>query len=138
MEHPMSAELARRWFTEVWREGGEATVMELMAEDCIGQMEGADIRGRAQFLIARQQMMDTFPDLQLTVDDLIAQGDQAAVRWQVRATHHGGGLGVPATGQPVTFRGQTWMEFRNGKIVRGWDSWNLGGLIQSLAPAPKA
>ena len=134
----MSADLARRWFTEVWRPGGEATVMELMDEYAIGKMEGVDIDGRDQFLIARQQLMDTFPDLQLTVEDIIAEGDKVAVRWRASATHRGHGLGVPATDQPVSFRGITWAEFRNGKVIRGWDSWNLGGLVQSLAAMTKA
>ena len=37
--------------------------------------------------------------------------------------------------RPVSFRGVTWLELRDGRIVRGWDSWNLGGLISSLTSA---
>ena len=53
----------------------------------------------------------------------------------VKATHRGPGLGMPPTNQAVTFRGTTWLEFRNGQIVRGWDSWNLGGVIMTLKEA---
>jgi hypothetical protein len=36
---------------------------------------------------------------------------------------------------PVSFRGMTWPEFKDGRSVRGWDSWNLGGLLQTLQAA---
>ena len=100
-------------------------------------MEGADVHSRDEFLIARRQLLDTFPDLRIVIDDLIEQGDKVAVRWRVSGTHEGHGLGLPGTGQPVTFRGMTWAEFKDGKVVRGWDSWNLGGLIQTLQSAPR-
>ena len=126
------ARVARRWFTEVWRPGGEATVDELMTPDAIGWMEGREVTGPADFKDARQQLLDTFPDLDLKVEDMIAEGSKVAVRWSVRATHRGRGLGIPPTQRTVSFRGITWLEFNEGRIVRGWDSWNLGGLISSL------
>jgi predicted ester cyclase len=72
------------------------------------------------------------------VDDLIEQGNKVAVRWSVRATHTGRGLGLMPTNQPVAFRGMTWMEIRDGKFVRGWDSWNMGALMQTLASGTAA
>ena len=127
-----NATIARRWFREVWVEGGEATVDELLARDAIGWMEGRDVHGRQDFQNARRQLLDTFPDLAITVEDVVEQDDKVVVRWNVQATHRGPGLGVPATNRRVSFRGMTWMELRDGQIVRGWDSWNLGGLIQTL------
>lgn len=126
------AALARRWFTEVWRPGGAATVDALLASDAVGWMEGRAVNGRDDFKDARQQLLDTFPDLALTVEDLLSTGEKVAVRWRVRATHRGRGLGIPPTNRTVSFPGITWLEFSEGRIVRGWDSWNLGGLISSL------
>ena len=132
-----NAAIARRWFREVWAPGGERTVDELLDRDSIGWMEGREIRGVADFKEARQVLLDTFRDLEITVDDVIQEGDRVAVRWTVNATHTGDGLGVRATNRQVSFRGMSWLEIRNGRVVRGWDSWNLGGLIQSLAqPEP--
>ena len=127
-----NAESARRWFTEVWVPGGEKTVHELMAEDATGYMEGADLRSREEFLVEREKLLHAFPDLAIRVDDVIEQGSKVAVRWSVRATHNGDGLGVPASHRRVSFRGMTWLEFKDGRIVLGWDSWNLGGMLQSL------
>ena len=108
------------------------TVDALLAPDAVGWMEGREVNGPADFKDARQQLLDTFPDLALSVEDMLTQGDNVAVRWSVCATHRGRGLGIPPTHRAVSFRGITWLEFRNGQIVRGWDSWNLGGLISSL------
>ena len=133
-----NAAIARRWFREVWQAGGDATVDQLLSEDAVGWMEGRVVNGAQEFKDARTQLLDAFPDLVLTVDDIMEQDDKVAVRWSVRATHGGPGLGMPATNRPVTFRGMTWMELRDGQIVRGWDSWNLGALIMTLKEAAVA
>lgn len=127
--------LTRRWFREVWAEGGDLAVDRLMASDGHGWIEGGFAKSPAEFKAARQQLLTAFPDLAISVDDLIVDGDKVAARWTVEATHLGEGLGVAPTGKRVAFRGMTWMEWRNGKMARGWDSWNLGGLIQELASA---
>lgn len=124
---------ARRWYAEVWAPGGEAVVDELMAENVVGSMEGLEIRSRDEFHAAREQLLSTFTDLTMSVDDVIEEGDKVAVRWHVNATHGGDGLGMPATHRRVAVRGISWIEFENGQITRGWDSWNLGALLQSLA-----
>ena len=122
----------RRWFTEVWKPQGESTVHELMAEDIIGYMEGVEVRSRSEFLVERRRLLGAFPDLEIVLDDCIENGSKAVARWHVTATHTGDTLGFPATNQKVVFRGMTWLEFRDGRIVLGWDSWNRGGLLQSL------
>ena len=85
-----------------------------------------------EFLAERRRLLGAFPDLAITVDDVIADGAKVAVRWHVTATHKGDTLGIPASNREVSFRGMSWLEFADGRIVRGWDNWNLGGLIQSL------
>jgi steroid delta-isomerase-like uncharacterized protein len=127
-----NAERARRWYQEVWVPGGEATVHELMADRIAGCMEGVDVQTREQFLAERRRLLDAFPDLVIVADDVIAEGAKVAVRWHVNATHKGDSLGFAASNRRVSFRGMTWLEFDDGRVVRGWDNWNLGGLIQSL------
>jgi predicted ester cyclase len=56
----------------------------------------------------------------------------AVVHWACEGTHEGNGLGFPATGRKVSFRGMTWIRFSGDKMVEGWDCWNQGGLIESL------
>ena len=123
---------ARRWYKEVWVAGGERTVHELMSERVVGLMEGADIHSRDEFLGERQRLLEAFPDLAIVADDVISEGAKVVVRWRVNATHKGDSLGFPASNRRVSFRGMTWLEFDGGQIVRGWDSWNLGQVLQTL------
>ena len=128
--------IVRRWFDEVWKPGGEATVDQLMARDGVGWLEGRVVNGPNEFKDARRQMLSALRDLVVSIDDLVDQGDKVVVRWNARAVHGGGGFGIAPTNMPVSFRGITWIELKDGMIVRGWDSWNLGGLLQTLSQAP--
>lgn len=129
---PDNVVLARRWFEEIWVAGGEPVVDELMAGDAVGWMEGRTVTGPHDFKDARRTLLHVFPDLSIKVEDTIEQDAKVAVRWTARATHRGEGLGVPPTNRKVAFRGITWLEFRDGRVVRGWDSWNLGALLAEL------
>jgi steroid delta-isomerase-like uncharacterized protein len=128
-----NATLARRWFAEVWVRGGDATVRELMAEHVIGHMEaGVDIHSREEFLNERRKFLDAFADLSLVVEDVIEESSKVVVRWRATATYKGDNLASAVARRQLSFRGMTWLEFEHGQIVLGWDSWNLGGLLQSL------
>jgi steroid delta-isomerase-like uncharacterized protein len=126
---------ARRWFREVWVPGGESAVDALMADHVQAVQEGGTITRREQFVEVRRGLLNAFPDLKVAVDDVIGEGANVVVRWSVEATHAGDFLDIKATNRPVSFRGMTWLEFSDGRIVRGWDSWNMGALIQSLKAA---
>ena len=132
-----NAVLAKRWFDEVWNRRLDATVQELFHHEGVGHLEGRDVRGPAEFLPVRAALLDAFPDLRVIVDATVSEGTDVVVRWSATGTHRGGGLGIPASQRPASFRGVTWLRFADGKIVEGWDSWNLGRLFQELAAPAK-
>ncbi len=123
---------AIRWMEEVWNQRRDATIDELLAEDGIGHMEGGDVRGREEFRKVRAALLGAFPDLRIEIEDTLAEGDHVVVRWRVAGTHGGDHFGFPATQRAVEFRGITWMTFREGMLVEGWDGWNQGALLQAL------
>jgi steroid delta-isomerase-like uncharacterized protein len=84
------------------------------------------------FIAARTALLEAFPDFRVTVEAVIAQGNDVAVRWSASGTHLGESLGFPASNRPAAFRGITWLTFEDGRIVKGWDAWNQGRLIQDL------
>jgi steroid delta-isomerase-like uncharacterized protein len=132
-----NAALARRWFEEVWNQRRTQTIDDLLAPEGVGHLEGQETRGPEPFKAARAALLGAFPDLRVTVEATLAEGDDVVVRWSAAGTHQGDQLGVPASGRRARFRGMTWLRFNRGRIVEGWDSWNLGGLLQDLsAPAP--
>ena len=128
-----NVELARRWMDEVWNKRIEATIEEMLAPEAIGHSEGnPDFHGIAAFREYRGAYLAAFPDLQIEVQDAIGSGDEVAVRWRVRGSHGGDGLGIASTGKAVDFWGITWLRLSGGQIVEGWDAWNQGGLMQRL------
>ena len=128
--------LARRWFEEVWNQRRDDTVRELLHAERVGHLEGMDVHGPEEFLAARAALLAAFSGMRVTVDATVADGEDVVTRWSARGTHDGDGLGIPASQRPVTFEGITWMRVRDGRIVEGWDRWNLGSLLETLrAPA---
>ena len=125
--------LALRWFEEVWNQRRTDTIDELLTDESVSYSESGPLRGSREFRErAHAVSLSAFPDLRITVEGTVAEGDEVVVRWSVQATHLGDGLGFPPTGRAVSFRGMTWIRFRDGKMIEGWDCWNQAGLIQSL------
>jgi steroid delta-isomerase-like uncharacterized protein len=122
-----------RWFEEVWNQRRTDTIDELLTDESVSYSESGPLRGKQEFQErAHAVFLAAFPDLQITVEGTVAEGDVVVVRWSVRATHLGDGLGFPATWRAVSFRGMTWIRYRDSKMIEGWDCWNQAGLIQSL------
>jgi predicted ester cyclase len=127
--------LALRWFEEVWNRQLGATVEEVFAPAAVGHMEGVEVVGPAEFHKVRAALLAAFPDLQLTAEDTVAEGNKVVVRWRATGTHLGEGFGIRATRAAITVRGMTCLRIENGRIVEGWDAWNQGALIESLRAA---
>jgi len=125
--------LMRRWFQEIWNERRIETIYELLAADAVGHLEGEDIVGPDPFVKHFSDLLKTFPDLRVSVDEVVAQKDSVAVRWTVAGTHQGAGLGLAPTGRSVRVRGMTLAHVRDGRIVEAWDSWDRTGLSHALS-----
>jgi predicted ester cyclase len=73
-----------------------------------------------------------FPDLRLTVEDQVAEGDKVVTRWRGEMTHLGELGGVPPTGNRVTISGITIDRFEDGKIVEAWRSMDTLALLRGI------
>src|SRR6185503_9308861 len=96
--------LAQRWFEEVWNQGLESTIDELLSPEGVGfglAATDTEVHGPTEFKPFVRNMRDAFPDLHIAVEDTVAEGDKVAVRLRVTGTHKGGGLGVAPTGRKV-------------------------------------
>ena len=127
-------QVARRWFQEVWNNKNPAVISELMDASAVGVTEGGEIKGPDQFRAAvYEPLVQAFPDAKISLDGLIAEGDDVVIRWTVTATHKGPLMHLEPTERRVRFSGMTWQRFRDGKIVGGSDSYNFHGLIAFLS-----
>ncbi len=121
-----------RWFEQVWNQRNADTIFAMLGPDAVGHLEHGDLVGPEAFAQVHQAILAAFPDLHVTVEGAVAEGDDVVVHWSATATHRGEFFGVAPTGKQVRFRGMTWHRYREGRLVEGWDSWNLGGLVQDL------
>jgi steroid delta-isomerase-like uncharacterized protein len=65
-------------------------------------------------------LLEAFPDLHVTVEDMIAEGDKVVVRNTVTGTHRGEYMGLPPTGKSVTYNEIFIFRFVNGRIAETW------------------
>lgn len=77
-----------------------------------------------------------FPDMQYTVEMLVADGDQVAVLYSWTGTHTADLGGMPATGKRVTATGAIFCRLANGRIVEQWDIDDRLSVIQQLGVPP--
>jgi steroid delta-isomerase-like uncharacterized protein len=77
-----------------------------------------------------------FPDLHLTIEDQIAEGDKVVIRWTAHGTHKGNFMGIPPTGKEAVVTGITIDRFANGKTVEAWNNSDDLGLLQQLGVVP--
>ena len=65
-------------------------------------------------------LLRAFPDLHVTVEDLIAEGDKVVARNSVTGTHQGEYMGLPPTGRTVTYNEIFIFRFADGRIAETW------------------
>ena len=83
-----------------------------------------------------RSMVGGFPDVQATVQDLLADEDRVIERITVRAKHTGEFHGIPATGRAVTWTGIHIYRFEDGKIAELWSEIDFLGLFVQLGVVP--
>jgi steroid delta-isomerase-like uncharacterized protein len=76
------------------------------------------------------------PDLQITTDDLVAEGDQVTKRWTIHATHTRDLSGLPPTGKRIELSGLELFRLVDGKIVECWTAYDNLSLLQQLGAIP--
>lgn len=130
----MSAAIARRWFEEVWNKRNVAVIDEIADHNTVAHHEWGDTKGIESFRSMHAEFLAAMPDLKFTVEDTLEDGSgRVAVRWLLSGRHSGKGMGCPATNNHVRVRGITWMVFKNGRIIEGWDTFNFDGLVGTLS-----
>ena len=73
-----------------------------------------------------------FPDLQVEMQDQIAEGDRVAIRWVASGTHEGDLMGISPTGNRVTVAGMTIDRLADGQIAETWDIHDALGMMRQL------
>jgi steroid delta-isomerase-like uncharacterized protein len=128
--------MARRWFEEVWNKGRPEAITEMLADGAVvhGLSDDAanPLKGPEGFLPFHKQFRDAFPNIEVVVEDTIAEGDKVAVRCSVRGKHVGDSLGFEATGTTAEFDGIAIVRVKDGKFVEAWNNFDFARMYRQL------
>lgn len=134
--------LERRFFEE-WNKATPATAAamgKLVASDLVLHAgDGSEILGLKGCMKDHDGVFTAFPDARLTIDDLVVEGDKAAIRYTLTATHKGEFQGVKPSNRKVVGWGIQIHRFASGKIAEMWNRIDTLDLMKQLGavPAPK-
>ena len=81
-------------------------------------------------------MRSGFPDIQWTLEEMIAEGDKVAARFTMRGTHQGAFFGVPPTGNKISVKAINFYRLSGGKIVDEHGQPDLLSLLQQIGAVP--
>ena len=130
--------IVRRFLEGIFSQGNPDVVDELAGPDFVvhdpsseaGQVDAEGVKESIAW------SHSAFPDLRVTIEDQVAEGDKVATRWRVRGTHQGEMMGVSATGKQVTFTGTQTDYISGGKIVESWSNWDTLGMLGQIGAGP--
>jgi steroid delta-isomerase-like uncharacterized protein len=111
---------------------------ELCGEDYIWHGEAGptalnEVRGRENFKKAVAEFTDALPDLEVIIEDMVAEGDKVAVRITERGTHTGADFaGVQAAGKPVSWTCIGIYRVAQGRLVEEWFNEDSLGIMKQL------
>jgi steroid delta-isomerase-like uncharacterized protein len=130
--------IIRRSFEELFTRGDLSVADEIFAADYVGHDPALphDIHGPEEFKQFVRMYRSAFPDLELTIEDQIADGDEVVTRFTARGTHRGELMGIPPTGRTVVVTGVSIDRLVDGKSVESWTHYDVMSMIQQLGIAP--
>jgi steroid delta-isomerase-like uncharacterized protein len=133
------AALVRRMIEEVWNKGKLALCDELVSPSFVRRDPSTpgEARGPKGIKEVIGAYRAAFPDLAMTLDEVIVQGDKVAARGTAHGTHKGPLMGIPPTGKTGSVTWMTISRIANGKIEEERANWDALGLLQQLGIVPR-
>ena len=128
--------IARRYIEELFNQKNLATVDELNTPDFVLHNDATTLQGLESYKQFLSMYLTAFPDLHMTIEDMIAEGDIVAERVTIRGTHKGDLMGIPPTGKQATIPAIYIVRFANGKGVEVWANTDILGLLLQLGVVP--
>ena len=132
--------LSRRLFEEFWHQKKLDVADEVLHDEHVNYTHGNPAgfpKGSEEFKQFALIYLTAFPDLQVTIEDQIAEGDKVVTRWTAHGTNTGSLFGIPATNKSVTITVISIDHFVDGKLVEAWTDFDNLGMFQQLGVVPR-
>jgi steroid delta-isomerase-like uncharacterized protein len=131
--------IARRAIEEVYGNRYPDAADEIYAPDFVDHDPATpDEMRRGPEGVKQQAAMygGAFPDIQMAVEDQVAEGDKVVTRWSAQGTRQGELMGLSGSGNQVTVMGITIARVADGKIQEEWTNWDGLGLMEQIGAMP--
>lgn len=125
--------LVQRFFEECWNGGNVSLLDELLAPNHAHHLPGRDLIGPGQVRNLVLTTRSAFPDLHITLDDVIIAGDKIICRWTIQGTNTGSLGNNPPTGKRVVYTGIDIIRCSDNRIVELWSQYDSTGLVRQLS-----
>jgi steroid delta-isomerase-like uncharacterized protein len=133
--------IVRRFVDEFINQGNGATLDALVADDFVcyvGGVASTTSEGRDAWVRRAGVLRTAFPDFNITIDDLLEDGDRVVMRYRAQGTHRGPlGAAVP-TYKAVAYTGIMILRISNGRIAEEWTEYDSLGLMRQIEAIPSA
>ena len=124
--------LMRRLVEELWNKKDPAVIDQFYADSYVGHTPDGVLQGRAGARQHYDTYITTFPDCNVAIDDMVAEGDKVLVRWTATGTHRGELAGIAPTGKRISVPGNLTVRISGGKIVEDYNVWDTLKLAQQI------
>lgn len=133
-ENEANKTVIRRLVEEVLNAGDLARTDEVIGAGFIEHNPAVPDQapGPEGFRQVNSLLRSAFPDLSLTIEEMIAERDKVAVRFTARGTHRGEFAGVPPSGNRVAWEVVSIIRIAEGKVAERWSQSDALGLMQQL------
>ena len=127
----------RRVWEEAFGKGNLEVIDELFAPSYSFKSPlGIDIKGAEGFKQNLAMMRSAFPDMNISIDDMLAVDEKVVTRFTMKGTFTGEMMGIPPTGKDISVSGIVITRWENGKEVQAWESIDTLGWYQQLGITP--
>jgi steroid delta-isomerase-like uncharacterized protein len=135
------AAASQRLLEQAFSDGNFGLIDELVAADAVNHdpatpPELRALRGPEVYRRTVSMYRAAFPDVRMTVDEVIAADDKVVLRWRSEGTHRGQLAGLAPTGARGSVTGISIDRWKDGKIVESWVEWDNLGLARQIGAAP--
>jgi steroid delta-isomerase-like uncharacterized protein len=120
---------------EYWNERNLDAFLEIMAPEYVEHLPSGDVT-KEQLKKYSRTFFDAFPDIEITIKDMVGEGDKVAALVNWRATHEGEYLGIPATGKRIDITVAMIVRIENGKWMEFWNVTDIN-LAKQLGMVPQ-
>jgi steroid delta-isomerase-like uncharacterized protein len=125
--------LVARRFLAAFAAGDTATLTQIVADNMVDHSAQPGTRpGRQGLFDAVTMFRGGFPDIEISADHVIAEGEYVAVRGTISGTNTGALMGGPATGKRAAFGYMDMYRIANGQVTEVWHVEDIAGMLGQL------